>query len=75
MNRIFAISPQLVGLIPKMPQSMAFHFLKADHVTPLDHPSDSGEVAFSIQTTTSMNVISPHRKAPCLRFTASQTSV
>ena len=75
MSRIFAIPPQLVGLISKMPQSVAFHFLKADHVTPLDHPSDAGEVAFSIQTTTSMNVISPYRKAPCLSFTASQTSV
>ena len=75
MNRIFAISPQLIGLISKIPQSMAFHFLQADHVTPLDHPRDAGEVAFSIQTTTSMNVISPHRKVPCLSFTASQTSV
>ena len=75
MSRKVAISPQLVGLVSKMPQSMAFHFLKADHITPLDHPSDAGEVAFSIQTTTSMNVISPHRKAPRLSFTASQTSV
>ena len=75
MSRIFTISPQLVGLIPKMSQSMAFHFLKADHVTPFDHPSDAGEVALSIQTTTSMNVISPHRKAPCLSFTINQTAV
>ena len=75
MSCIFAISPQLIGLISKMPQSMAFYFLKTDHVTPLDHPTYANEVTLSIHTATSMNVISPHRKILYFGFGANQTSV
>jgi hypothetical protein len=77
MSRIFAVLSQLVGLISKMPQAMAFYFLKTHHVTPLDRASDASEVSLSIQATTSMNVISPHRKTSPARlsFTTSQTSV
>ena len=75
MSRIFAVSPQLVGLISKMSQSIAFHFLKTDYVTPFDHTSDACEVTLAIQTTSAMNVISPHRKAFRFSFTISQTSV
>ena len=75
MGRKFAVLSQLVGLISKMPHPMAFHFLKTNHVTPLDRTSDASEVSLSIQTTTSMNVISPHRKTCCLSFTVRQTSV
>ena len=75
MSRIFPVLSQLVSLISKMRNPMAFHFLKTNNVAPLDRASDASEVSLSIQTTTSMNVISPHRKVPCLSFTASQTSV